>query len=104
MASHAIAVRAPEPESDDGLMVRVMRRDALAFRAVVDAHATRLHRIAYRMIGDATEAEDLSQEALMRLWQHAARWQARGAGDCRMADARGDEFMSGPATQTTVQQ
>jgi RNA polymerase sigma factor (sigma-70 family) len=61
-------------------MARVLRRDAAAFSDVVDAHAVTLHRIAARMIGDAVEAEDLAQEALTRLWQHAGRWQAGGPG------------------------
>lgn len=69
-----------EPEGDDALMARVMRRDAPAFRVLVERHVSPLHRIAYRMIGDASEAEDLAQEALLRLWQHAGRWQAGGAG------------------------
>ena len=79
MASAAI-LRTDERADDDALMARVVRRDALAFRVVVDGHARTLHRIAYRMIGDSTEAEDLAQEALTRLWQHAGRWQAGGAG------------------------
>lgn len=80
LASQALDVCAPEPERDDILMTRVLRRDPTAFRIVVEGHVTRLHRIAYRMIGDTTEAEDLAQEALMRLWQHAGRWQAGGPG------------------------
>jgi RNA polymerase sigma-70 factor (ECF subfamily) len=39
-----------------------------------------LHRIAYRMIGDAAEAEDVAQEALLRLWASAERWRPRQAG------------------------
>lgn len=69
-----------ECSSDDALMARVQRRDAAVFRVIVDRHARTLHRIAYRMTGDASDAEDLAQEALTRLWQHAARWQAGGAG------------------------
>jgi RNA polymerase sigma factor (sigma-70 family) len=80
LASAAFADVDVEGAPDDALMVRVQRRDAAAFRIVVDSHARALHRIAYRMIGDATEAEDLAQEALTRLWQHAGRWQAGGAG------------------------
>jgi RNA polymerase sigma factor (sigma-70 family) len=67
-------------EDDDAVMARVLRRDAAAFRGVIDAHAVMLHRIAYRMLGDATEAEDVAQEALTRLWQHAGRWQDGGTG------------------------
>jgi RNA polymerase sigma factor (sigma-70 family) len=80
LASAAFADVDSESASDDALMGRILRRDAVAFRVVVDGHARALHRIAYRMIGDATEAEDLAQEALTRLWQHAGRWQAGGAG------------------------
>jgi RNA polymerase sigma factor (sigma-70 family) len=78
LASAAL-LNADEP-ADDALMARVLRRDASAFRGVVNAHAAMLHRIAYRMIGDASEAEDLAQEALARLWQHAGRWQPGGPG------------------------
>jgi RNA polymerase sigma factor (sigma-70 family) len=78
LASAAL-LNADEP-ADDALMARVLRRDASAFRDVVNAHAAMLHRIAYRMIGDASEAEDLAQEALARLWQHAGRWQPGGPG------------------------
>jgi RNA polymerase sigma factor (sigma-70 family) len=79
LASAAIADVETEIAPDDALMARVLRRDAAAFRTVVDGHATMLYRIAYRMIGDPVEAEDLAQEALARLWQHAGRWRG-GAG------------------------
>lgn len=69
-----------DADSDDALMARVHARDAAAFRVLVDRHVRQLHRIAYRMIGDAVEAEDLAQEALLRLWRDAAKWQAGHAG------------------------
>ena len=80
MASAAIVDVDHESVSDDALMARILRKDATAFGFVVDAHAHTLHRIAYRMIGDATEAEDVAQEALTRLWQHAARWHGGQSG------------------------
>jgi RNA polymerase sigma factor (sigma-70 family) len=73
------AIRVTDADGDDALMARVRARDAAAFRILVDRHVRPLHRIAYRMIGDATEAEDLAQEALLRLWRDAAKWQAGGA-------------------------
>jgi RNA polymerase sigma factor (sigma-70 family) len=79
LASAAL-LKADAEADDDALMARVLRRDATAFRIVVHGQAPGLHRIALRMIGDATEAEDLAQEALTRLWQHAGRWQAGGPG------------------------
>jgi RNA polymerase sigma-70 factor (ECF subfamily) len=67
-------------DSDDALMARVAQRDALAFRLIVERHLTSLHRLAYRMLGDAAGAEDVAQDALLRLWDHAGRWQSGGAG------------------------
>ena len=82
LAVQAIVAREADGVDDDALMARVALRDADAFRVLVDAHVRTLHRIAYRMIGDAAEAEDLAQEALLRLWRDAARWQA-GTGGSR---------------------
>lgn len=65
---------------DDALMTRIAGRDAVAFGRVVDAHAALLHRVAYRMLGDAAEAEDVAQEALLRLWASAERWRPGQAG------------------------
>lgn len=65
---------------DAALMARVAARDPAAFRAIAGDHAAPMRRIAYRMLGDATEAEDVAQEAFLRLWQHAARWRDTGSG------------------------
>ncbi len=65
---------------DDALMARVAVRDGAAFRLLIDRHAARPHRVAYRMLGDASEAEDIAQEAMMRLWEYGHRWQAGGPG------------------------
>ena len=34
-----------------------------------------VHRLAYRLLGDEFEAEDVAQEAFMKLWSHAPDWQ-----------------------------
>ncbi len=67
-------------DSDDALMARLAVRDADALRLLSERHASVPWRISYRMLGDAGEAEDVAQEALLRLWQHADRWQPGGAG------------------------
>ena len=66
--------------SDDALMARLCARDAAAFRLVVDQHALMIRRIGYRMLGDSAEAEDVTQEALARLWEYAGRWRSGGPG------------------------
>lgn len=84
MTLHQAAVHAAARQGiaagDDALMARVALRDAAAFRTLVDAHAQRIHALAWRMTGDASVAEDVAQEAMMRLWSHADRWQAGGPG------------------------
>lgn len=67
-------------ETDDEVMARIGARDHAAMRLAADRHAQSVWRIAYRMLGDQTEAEDIAQEALLRLWNHADRWQAGGPG------------------------
>jgi RNA polymerase sigma factor (sigma-70 family) len=69
-----------EGESDDALMARVAARDTAALSLLANRHAELPWRIAYRMLSDAAEAEDVAQEALLRLWQYADRWQAGGPG------------------------
>ena len=67
-------------DDDDALMARVALRDDAAFRTLIDAHAHVPHRVAWRMTGDAGDAEEIAQEALLRLWEHAGRWQGNGPG------------------------
>ncbi len=63
------------------VMQAVAARDQNAFAGIVDEHARTLHRIAYRMLGDGAEAEDVAQETLLRLWDHADRWRdVQGVG------------------------
>lgn len=44
---------------------------------MIAAHAAAAHRVAYRMTGDAAEAEDIVQEAFLRLWGNAPTIAAR---------------------------
>lgn len=79
MATHAVS-HDEAGDGDDALMARVAARDAAAFRALVEAYGRVPHRIAWRMAGDQAEAEDIAQEALLRLWDRAAQWRPGGSG------------------------
>jgi len=69
--------RAEEAGVDEAaLIARVGRGDQQAFRALVDAHGRAMHRLAWRMLLDASEAEDVVQEAFARLWTGAPAWRA----------------------------
>lgn len=67
-------------ECDDDVVARIAARDQDAMRLASERHAPSVWRIAYRMLGDAAEAEDVAQETFLRLWNNAGRWQAGGAG------------------------
>ena len=60
------------PAADDAaLLTRLARGEAFAFRSVVDRYLSHLLGVARRMLRDDAEAEDVAQEALMRLWRNA---------------------------------
>ncbi|QFT77397.1 sigma-70 family RNA polymerase sigma factor [Erythrobacter sp. THAF29] len=70
---------AEDNPDDAALLARIAARDEDAFRHVIGANAALLNRIAYRMIGDAHEAEDIAQETMLRLWDHASKLNERPA-------------------------
>jgi RNA polymerase sigma-70 factor (ECF subfamily) len=49
--------------------VRVASHDPSAFRLLVDRHMAALILLGRRLLRDEAEAEDLAQEALLRLWR-----------------------------------
>lgn len=51
------------------LLTRVARQDAQAFRILVDRHLGSIVTLARRMLKDEAEADDIAQEALLRLWR-----------------------------------
>ncbi len=68
-------------ETDErALMMRVAAGDAAAFERLVERHMPMLHALAWRMLGDAGEAEDVVQESLVKLWVNAKGWQPSGGG------------------------
>jgi RNA polymerase sigma-70 factor, ECF subfamily len=59
-------------DTEAQLLAATARGDALAFRSLVDAHVRTLAAIGRRMLHDDTEAEDVTQDAFLRLWRNAA--------------------------------
>ena len=64
-----------DPERDIRLMEKVRAGDMDAFRELVEAHQHRVIGTVTRMLGDANEAEDLSQQIFVRVWKSAPRWE-----------------------------
>ncbi len=61
-------------DPDEALVAAVGRGEPAAIRAFVAAKAPRMMALAGRMLSDATEAEDVTQEVFLRVWKHAAGW------------------------------
>ncbi len=62
-------------DSDEALMARIARGDEPAFRALAGRHLPVMLGLARRILGNAADAEDVAQEAMLRVWTHAPRWQ-----------------------------
>jgi len=69
-----LEARALTFDPDAELIARVGRQDAAAVRELVERKLPRLLALATRMLGDRMEAEDVAQEAFVRIWQQAPRW------------------------------
>jgi len=65
--------------SDHDLMARVARGDARAFQALTQRHAGRAVGLARRMLGSNAHAEDIVQDAFLRVWTNAPRWRPDAA-------------------------
>ena len=70
----------PTGEDDGTLMRRVASGDARALELIADRHTPMLFAVAWRMLGDSAEAEDVVQEAITRAWAKAASWTPVGGG------------------------
>lgn len=60
--------------SDEKLMARVAQGDHSAFACLVNRHTPRMYALARRISGHPVLAEDILQEAFLRLWMRAGTW------------------------------
>jgi RNA polymerase sigma-70 factor (ECF subfamily) len=65
--------------ADHDLMARAARGDEQAFQILAKRHAGAAHRVARRILGSQALAEDVVQEAFLRVWSHAPRWRPQAA-------------------------
>src|ERR1700721_914758 len=59
----------PASFSDAELIARAQRGEESAFEALYHAHKRRVYHLCFRMIGNTAEAEELTQEAFLRLFR-----------------------------------
>jgi RNA polymerase sigma-70 factor (ECF subfamily) len=66
------------PVEERDCMKRIAEGDKAAFSRMVRTHMTDIYRFAYSILGDATRAEDITQEACLKLWTRAGQWTPSG--------------------------
>lgn len=70
----------PEIPPDEMLLERIASGERPAFALLVERHTQRYYRLAYRCVFQQAEAEDIVQEAFLKLWQQPGLWRKeRGA-------------------------
>ncbi|HKF79302.1 MAG TPA: sigma-70 family RNA polymerase sigma factor [Thermoleophilaceae bacterium] len=61
--------------ADEEVMQLVQQGDPRAFELLYDRHGGAAFSLAYRMTGNRTAAEDVSQEAFLSIWRSRLRYQ-----------------------------
>jgi RNA polymerase sigma-70 factor (ECF subfamily) len=64
-------------EGDAELVTRARRGDEAAFEQLVLRHQRYAFNLAYRVLGDYAEAEDVTQEAFVRVWRGLSGFQGQ---------------------------
>lgn len=65
-----------ELDPDAALMLRVKQGDMAAFTELVDKYKQPVCNLVFRMLRDATEAEDLAQVVFLQVYKSAHRYEA----------------------------
>ena len=63
--------------SDEELCRKIAERDGAAFELMVDRHQGRAYRLASSILGNEADARDVSQDAFIRLYESAGRFDGR---------------------------
>lgn len=71
------------PVDDHTLMAEVARGDACAFNELCRRHLKTMTYVAQRIVGSAAEADEIAQEAFLRLWKYAKSWDPEGTGSVK---------------------
>jgi RNA polymerase sigma-70 factor (ECF subfamily) len=64
-----------EADPDAALMLRVKQGDSGAFAGLVDKYKQPVLNLAFRMLRDSTEAEDLAQSVFVQVYKSAHRYE-----------------------------
>lgn len=62
-------------KEDNELLALVQDGSHPAFAALVEHHTERFYRLAFRYLQNREAAEDVVQDAFLKIWEDPARWQ-----------------------------
>jgi len=60
--------------SDNELLAYLQQGDHQAFSILVDRHAKKFYRLAFRFLNSCEPSQDVVQDAFLALWEHPERW------------------------------
>ena len=63
-------------DTDAVLMAQITTGDPRAFDRLVRRHLKRAYNVAYGMVYNSADAQDVAQDAMMRVWMYAPTWRA----------------------------
>lgn len=79
MPTTAIAFKTRHRVDERELIARVIAGDRIAGRELYDAHAPRVYRLAYRLVGDAELAQEFTQDAFVRAFAQLEKFRGDAA-------------------------
>ena len=68
-------------DPDHDLIPGLRAGNNAALRTLMDRRLRTVHRLAYRLLGDEFEAEDICQDTFLKFWRAAPEWRT---GDARI--------------------
>ncbi len=74
MEDHATPAHADESALDHALMERIGAGDHLAFKKLIERHQNAVIGTVAKMLGNPSDAEDISQQVFLRIWRNAKRY------------------------------
>lgn len=75
-----LAVSANEPpDRDQSWIAAVAMGDRSAFDELYREYGPRVFRFSYRLIRDQTKAEEVTNDVMLEVWKHAARFEGRSS-------------------------
>jgi len=66
-----------EIESDEQLMLLIQAHDRHAFSVLVARHSQKFYSLAYRSLFNKADAEDVVQEAFLKVWRKPNLWSSK---------------------------